>query len=678
MAKNRKIPFLRFVLGFITVVIGVFIVGLLINMLSDDVEGLLKQVWGEKNHLFYLLGIGAVSLLLLLATYYLENREEEAPPEMDTDTRQQLLSGLKRRYESRLQQKMNKELRFEIKLKLKYTKDHTSPETTEHFVIQHEKNAGDFDKLFETYLHQIRRLLILGEPGAGKTVLLLRFALQLIKKAEQDPEFPIPVILNLASWQDKGQTFSHWLEQNLPYSGGEYGISKEFSKTLVQQNSILPLLDGFDEIAEDYRDSCLEKLYPYLQRLRSSRKATWPEAVLCSRIIEYEAAADAPVFAIVKIQPLRFREVESALKPLVRENDIPAKELMESLQRNPLLREATTSAFYVHTLLNLFSSKKAPQFSAQTKAEIQAEIIAIYVQTQTAKMQLYPYEKTNLWLGWLAWQMKYRKRAVTFELADMQPDWARKGYIYNFFFGLIVGIVMGSTTFGIVGSILGGLTIGLMTGFGYGIQTITISTVDIVEFDFKRLKWRALVDVFVGGIVGGIFFNVFFWTVFGLVFGLAFGIFSGIVFGLFETISTIAKLPKLNTPYHRLKSQLWRDAIQWTLSGSIVMGIAQYLANYSSNGFWVGAIGALFISIFTSPLFKHWVLVFVLYHERVIPLKYPEFLNTVADNSGLLEKDGGHWRFRHQLLQDYFATWFEETHVDLLSKNWQEVKTGKR
>src|SRR5581483_8751054 len=48
-------------------------------------------------------------------------------------------------------------------------------------------------------------VLILGEPGAGKTTTLLELARDAIVRAEQDPSQPIPVVFNLSSWSDSQQ-----------------------------------------------------------------------------------------------------------------------------------------------------------------------------------------------------------------------------------------------------------------------------------------------------------------------------------------------------------------------------------------------------------------------------------------------------------------------------------------
>jgi predicted NACHT family NTPase len=47
------------------------------------------------------------------------------------------------------------------------------------------------------------RLLIVGEPGAGKTILLLELARGLLERARADETSPLPVVFHLSSWADK-------------------------------------------------------------------------------------------------------------------------------------------------------------------------------------------------------------------------------------------------------------------------------------------------------------------------------------------------------------------------------------------------------------------------------------------------------------------------------------------
>ena len=58
-------------------------------------------------------------------------------------------------------------------------------------------------------------LLILGDPGAGKTTMLLELARSLIDQAKQDLDYPIPVVFNLSSWAAQPQSIEQWLVNEL-------------------------------------------------------------------------------------------------------------------------------------------------------------------------------------------------------------------------------------------------------------------------------------------------------------------------------------------------------------------------------------------------------------------------------------------------------------------------------
>jgi hypothetical protein len=53
-------------------------------------------------------------------------------------------------------------------------------------------------------------------------------------------------------------------------------------------------------------------------------------------------------------------------------------------------------------------------------------------------------------------------------------------------------------------------------------------------------------------------------------------------------------------------------------------------------------------------MIKHLTLRLCLSLEGAMPLRYARFLDYATD-LGILEREGGQWRFRHQLLQAHFA-----------------------
>jgi hypothetical protein len=102
------------------------------------------------------------------------------------------------------------------------------------------------------------KLLVLGEPGAGKTTALLRLSKQLIEKAISDPETLIPVVFELSTWKNN-QDIKSWLIEQLYYLYNGDPRTKCYEQWL-EGEFLLPLMDGLDELGLDRQRQCTEKL----------------------------------------------------------------------------------------------------------------------------------------------------------------------------------------------------------------------------------------------------------------------------------------------------------------------------------------------------------------------------------------------------------------------------------
>src|SRR6516225_1259643 len=96
---------------------------------------------------------------------------------------------------------------------------------------------------------QTRRLVVLGEPGAGKTVAVVHLLLDQLKhrKSLADAvraDEPVPVRVNAAGW-DGSRDFTSWLVHQLTI---DYPLNPRVARALVEANKILPVLDGLDEM----------------------------------------------------------------------------------------------------------------------------------------------------------------------------------------------------------------------------------------------------------------------------------------------------------------------------------------------------------------------------------------------------------------------------------------------
>ncbi len=163
-----------------------------------------------------------------------------------------------------------------------------------------------------------RRLLVLGDPGSGKTLLLVRLVLALIEgRAEGDP---VPVLFPLASWDPTAVDLRGWMERKLIQDHAELGAAApgEYGEItlagmLLERRLVLPVLDGFDELPAAVSAPALHRIgeaLPYGCGL-----------VLSSRPAEYRAAlrprTGVPVrltgMAGIELEPLGARVVAEYL-----------------------------------------------------------------------------------------------------------------------------------------------------------------------------------------------------------------------------------------------------------------------------------------------------------------------------------------------------------------------------
>ncbi|MFJ9889197.1 NACHT domain-containing protein [Streptomyces sp. NPDC091287] len=113
---------------------------------------------------------------------------------------------------------------------------------------------GDFDaaarRLAEGYRRvPAGRLVVLGEPGSGKTVLAAILTLGLL--AEREAGAPVPVLLTLAGWDPLGESLKDWIERTL--GTAYYGGRTEIPRMLLRAQRLLLILDGLDEMPEASR-----------------------------------------------------------------------------------------------------------------------------------------------------------------------------------------------------------------------------------------------------------------------------------------------------------------------------------------------------------------------------------------------------------------------------------------
>ncbi|MFJ7201361.1 MULTISPECIES: helix-turn-helix domain-containing protein [unclassified Streptomyces] len=143
--------------------------------------------------------------------------------------------------------------------------------------------SGDLGSVAEVYRRiGSGRLVVLGRAGSGKSILTIRFVLDQLEARE--PHDRVPVIFSIGSWDPSAVALRDWLIDRLvrdhPHLTRRAPGGSTLAAALVDADLVLPVLDGFDEIAEGLRSTALEVLNSTsLPLVLTSRRGEFAEAV---------------------------------------------------------------------------------------------------------------------------------------------------------------------------------------------------------------------------------------------------------------------------------------------------------------------------------------------------------------------------------------------------------------
>jgi hypothetical protein len=226
------------------------------------------------------------------------------------------------------------------------------------------------------------------------------------------------------------------------------------------------------------------------------------------------------------------------------------------------------------------------------------------VELETKKMTKYQLDDTKRYLGFLSDRMK-QNELVRFELVDMQYEWidiAKQEFW--------IAVILQSIYF----FLLGGLIFGLLFGLYFIPLGLLIGVLLRVLFEFLL---RVLFFGLIGSTLGVVFFGPF-----GIILGILLGIlFSNPLKGLLGRIDHSSSFLIISHPYQRFHVSFYKGNID---------------------------------------ILNHFHLRRILRRRGYIPKDWVRFLQTATEHH-ILESDGGSWRFRHRILQDYFLEHWRET-----------------
>ncbi|MDF5725897.1 MAG: NACHT domain-containing protein, partial [Rhizonema sp. PD37] len=272
------------------------------------------------------------------------------------------------------------------------------------------------------------RLLILGQPGSGKTTMLLKLAEELVKRAKNDSTYPVPVLFSLSSWRNDNQNIKDWLLEQLK---DKYGLRKDIGKQLINNQEIIPLLDGLDELAAERQENCVIKINEFLH------PSNWNNPVIvCSRIQEYQHYTSVlQLNSSLELYPFSPQQVYQYLQ------NTGDFQLWDSISHDTDLSQLAKTPL----LLNIIVLS-AQEISIQTWQQFKSseERLSYLFDAYIRRMLKRPYKdkhkqpkqkNTQRWLSWLANRL-IEESATEFLIERMQPD-CLKTRVQNIIYNLI-------------------------------------------------------------------------------------------------------------------------------------------------------------------------------------------------------------------------------------------------
>lgn len=556
--------------------------------------------------------------------------------------------------------------------------------------------SGQLSQLVDEFAGHPRPMVVVGEPGSGKTGFCVILTLDMLNEASRRR---VPVLLQVSSW-NPADNLDDWLARRLvedyPFLGNEALYGATVAQEIVAQRRVLPVLDGLDEMPAELRPAAL-------QAIEDDWSSSRPFVLTC-RTDEFVAANARNILAGVLVVRLLPVEPQAAANYLLDAASDATLEQWEPVLADIVEQPSGPLAAVLTKPLMLFLARTAYEAPNQAPSELLDErrfgrevdveehlldrFIPAVFQTRPLRQVPSPTRPSRRWdpavaepaLTFLA---RFLQARGTRDLAWWQLHGAVPRAVPH-----LVRVVLGTLGCGLLGWVIFGLFGRPALGVGFGLAVGFLAALPLGTVQEKRprrfvprmLRRGELAPEFlvrdvgfgvVGALVGGLIVGLLYGPGYGAVIGLLFGL----VFGMVRRFTAPTELKEPVSPVNVLRSD--RTTVVYAVllggvAGALVGGFMGGVVGAEGRGLVVElsrpqqallgvAVGALLgagglgMMVHATSAWGQFLLARVwLAYRRQTPLRLMTFLQD-AHKLGVLRQVGSTYQFRHGLLQERLA-----------------------
>ena len=562
----------------------------------------------------------------------------------------------------------------------------------------------DIQELFFAGRLPSRRLVVLGQAGAGKSMLAIRLARNLLSGRRAGDR--VPIVVTVATWQPRTETL-------LDFASGQLirdhpGLGSVVSATDGQQPTIafglaatgklMLILDGLDEIPATLRADALRRI---------SDLGSDAPLVVTSRTAEYELAVEElgrglPRAAVVEVLPLTPGEIKKYLTEATAPPASRWKPVFDHLaqHRTSDLAKVMQTPLMIWLARTIYATRDStpgeivPLAVSGGPAAIENHLMSKLVSAaftpgeySTAAAIRWNAESAE---GWLRFIAQHLKQEETPDFAWWDLNRCAPRIVHGIVGGvpiaipiaLVVGVVAGITKnplAGLIDGVVAGSGVGLLAGLPGGLSSwrkMAPSRVELhVRDNIGRLTTRLVLGLLFGfgfGALIGLPIIFLYGPAYGLLVALALGPAIGFALTLRQLFNVSSDVSTAVSPASILHDDMMSAIVQASMGGiglavgaviallvivrfgiatGIGIGVAYGLVYGITFGFGIRASRINTPAFTTFMIARAWLAA----HRR-LPWSLMPFLED-AHKIGVLRQQGAVYQFRHATLQDYLATY---------------------